>query len=56
MDILGILLPIAGLVVGVVLMLADPLLLSRVGGERDDGTGAVPTRATGAGGERLSWR
>ncbi|MFI6508643.1 hypothetical protein ACIBCT_13645 [Streptosporangium sp. NPDC050855] len=56
MDILQILLPIAGLVVGVVLMLADPLLLSRVGGERDDGAGTATTRAAGAGGERLSWR
>jgi hypothetical protein len=56
MDVLGILLPIAGLVVGVVLMLADPLLLSRVGGERDDGTGTVTTRAAGAGGKRISWR
>ena len=43
--------------VGVVLVLADPVLLSRIGGDRAGrpGEGVRPETA-GAGGERLSWR
>ncbi|MGC5016620.1 hypothetical protein ACLQ2R_38135 [Streptosporangium sp. DT93] len=57
MTVAGILLLIAGLVVGVVLVLADPVLLSRIG-EEDAGRpgGGVRGEAAGAGGERLSWR
>lgn len=34
MTVIGIVLLVAGLVVGAALTLADPLLLSRIGGER----------------------
>lgn len=57
MTIVGILLLTAGLVVGVVLVLADPVLLSRIGEERSGRTGGgAGGGAAGAGGERLSWR
>lgn len=57
MTIVGILLLTAGLVVAVVLVLADPVLLSRIGEERSGRTGGgAGGGAAGAGGERLSWR
>jgi hypothetical protein len=37
MTIIGIVLLVAGLVVGAALTLADPVLLSRIGGEHDEG-------------------
>ncbi|MEV4748112.1 hypothetical protein ACFQVD_37895 [Streptosporangium amethystogenes subsp. fukuiense] len=37
MTVIGILLPVAGLLVGVALTLADPVLLSRITGERAEG-------------------
>ncbi|MEU4833252.1 hypothetical protein [Streptosporangium sp. NPDC023615] len=57
MTIVGILLLIAGLLVGVVLVLADPVLLSRIGEDHADRRdGDVRGGAARAGGERLSWR
>lgn len=37
MTVVGILLPVVGLLVGVALTLADPVLLSRITGERAEG-------------------
>ncbi|MET8051345.1 hypothetical protein ABZU75_27470 [Streptosporangium sp. NPDC005286] len=37
MTVVGILLPVVGLLVGVALTLADPVLLSRITGERTEG-------------------
>ncbi|WP_030910976.1 hypothetical protein [Streptosporangium amethystogenes] len=47
MTVIGILLPVVGLLVGVGLTLADPVLLSRITGERAEG-------AAEGGAERLS--